>query len=165
MAGVLVTEHGLSVDAKNLYLANLLEHLSEKCNIELVGKDALARKVVSAKFDTMKLDDGIRQLMRIARVANYALSYRTGPGGRCAVTHIVFLPEDHESSEDHRIAKGGPQVDLTMPDHPEEQLLDDNLTAKVPEGMLADVQAEIRANVPEEMRADVLAEILGGLRE
>jgi hypothetical protein len=163
MAGVLVTEQGLSVDAKKMKLLNLLEHLSEKWDIELVGTEALADRVVSVKFDSMKVEDGIRQLMRIAGVENYALSYRVGPGGQYAVSQIVFFPGDDDFSEDYRIAKAGPEVDLTMPDYLEDQLLDDDLTAKVPEGILADIQGEIRTTVPEEMRADILAEILGEL--
>ena len=166
VVGVLVTEQGLSVNANELKLLNLLEHLSEKCDIELVGKDALVDKVVSARFDSMKVEHGIRQLMRIAGVENYALSYRTCPGGQYAVSQIVFLSGDDDFSEHYSIAQGSPEVDLTMPDHHlQGQFLGDDFTAEVPEQMLADVQAEIRANVPEEMRADILAEILGGLRE
>jgi hypothetical protein len=164
MAGVLVTEQRLSVDANKLKLLDLLEHLSEKCDIELVGKDALANKVVSAKFDSMKVEDGIRHLMRIGRMENYALSYRTCPGGQYAVSQIMFLPGD-DDLEEYRIAKAGPEVDSTMPDYRKDGFLGDDLPAKVPKGMLADIQAEIRTNVPEEMRAETLAEILGGPTE
>ena len=162
MAGVLVAENSLSVNAKNLSLSSLLEDLREKCDIEILGKDALSDKVISGKFDSMKVEDGIRQIMRIAGVENYALSYRTGPEGQYGVSQIVLLPGDDDFSEDYRIAKAWPEVDLAMPDHLKAQSLG-NVAAEIPEDILADLKAEIQAEVPEEMRADMLAEILGEL--
>ncbi len=162
IAGVLIGENSFSIDAKNLSLSSLLEELSDKCHIEIVGKDTLVGKVISAKFDSMKVEDGIRQMMRIAGVENYALSYRTDPEDQYSVSQIVLLPADHEVPEARPIAKAGPQVDLT--DHPEAQS-PGNVAAEIPEEILADLRAEIRAEVPANMQAEILAEMLGELRQ
>ena len=164
MAGVLLTENGLSVDATSLNLSNLLDHLSEKCNFEIVGKDALSDKVISAKFDFMRVEDGIRGLMRIAGVENYALTYRTDPEGHHAVSQIVFMPRDNEVSDDYRIAKARQEADSKMPDHRKADSLG-NVAPEVPDEILADVQAAIKAEVPAEMQAAILAETLAELRE
>ena len=161
MSGVLVAENSLSVNAKNLSLLSLLEDLSRKCDIEILGQDALFDKVISAKFDSTKVEDGIRQIMRIAGVDNYALTYRNHPEDQYSVSQIVLLPVDHEVPEDRSIAKAGPQVVLT--DHLQAQSLG-NAAAEIPEEILADLKAEIQAEVPADMQADTLAEILGELR-
>ena len=159
MSGVLVTGNSLSVNAKNLSLSSLLENLSRKCDIEILGKDALCDKVISAKFDSMKVEDGIRQIMRIAGVGNYALSYRIDPEDQYSVSQIVLLPGGNEVSEDYYpIAKAGPKADLTMPDHPKAPSLG-NVEAEIPEEILADLKAEIQAEVPADMQADILGEL------
>jgi hypothetical protein len=162
MSGVLVTGNSLSVNAKDLSLLSLLEDLSRKCDIEILGKDALFDRVVSAKFDSMKVEDGIRQIMRITGLDNYALTYRNHPEGQYSVSQIVLLPVDHEVPEDHPIAKAVPQVDLT--DHLQAQSLG-NVAAEIPEAILGDLKAEIQAEVPAGMQADTLAKILGKLRQ
>ena len=162
MAGVLVTGNSLSVNVKNLSLSSLLEDLSRKCDIEILGKDALCDKVISAKFDSMKVEDGIRQIMRIAGVQNYALSYRNDPQDQYGVSQIVLLPIHHEVPEDRPLARAEPQVDLT--DHLQAQSLG-NVAAEIPEEILANLKAEIQAQVPADMQAEILAEILGELRQ
>jgi hypothetical protein len=162
MTGTLVTGNSLSVNAENISLLSLLENLSRKCDIEILGKDALCDKVISAEFDSMKVEHGIRQIMRIAGVDNYALTYRTDPEDQYSVSQIVLLPVDHKVPEDHPIAKAGPQVDLT--DHPQAQSLG-NVAAEIPEEILADLKAEIQAEVPADMQADTLAEILREFRQ
>lgn len=164
MAGVQVAENSLSVNAKNLSLSSLLEDLSEKCDIEILGKDALSDKVISAKFDSMKVEDGIRQIMRIAGVENYALSYRTDPEDQYSVSQIVLLPEDNEGLEDDRLARTQEETGSRMPDHLKAQSLG-NVAVEIPEEILADFKAEIQAEVPADMQADILAETLGELRQ
>jgi hypothetical protein len=164
MAGVLVAENSLSVNAKNSSLSSLLEDLSEKCDIEILGKDALSDKVISAKFDSMKVEDGIRQIMRIAGVKNYALSYRTDSEDQYSVSQIVLLPGNNEVSEDDRLARAQEETGSRMSDHLKAPSLG-NVAAEIPEEILADFKAEIQAEVAADMQADILAEILGELQQ
>lgn len=164
IAGVLVAENSLSVDAKNLNLLNLLQDLSEKCDIEIVGKDALADKLISAKFDCVTVEDGIRQLMRIAGVENYAISYGADSGDQYAVSQIVLLPRDNEVSEDYPLAKAEQEADSGIPNQLHAEILRE-LRPEVREEILADVQAAIVAEVPAEVQADILAEILAERQE
>ena len=164
MAGLLVAENSLSVNVKNSSLSSLLEDLSEKCDIEIRGKDALSDKVISAKFDSMKVEDGIRQIMRIAGVGNYALSYRIDPEDQYSVSQIVLLPGDNEVSEDNRLARAQEETASRMPDHPKAPSLG-NVAAEIPEEILADFKAEIQAEVAADMQGDILTEILGELRK
>jgi hypothetical protein len=161
--GVRIGEDSFSIDAKNLSLSSLLEELSDKCNIEILGRDALVGKVISANFDSMKLENGIRQLMRVAGIENYALSYRIESEGQCAVSQIILLPRDSAVSENQHFAWPQQQAGSAMTDDPQAALIRE-LTAEVPREIVADVQAEIQEEVPTEMQADILAEMLAELR-
>ena len=163
MAGVLVTENLLSVNAKNLSLSSLLEDLSKKCDIEILGKDAPCDKVISAKFDSMKLEDGIRQLMRVAGIENYALSYRIAAEDQCAVSQIILFPEDSAVSENQHFAKPQQEAGSQVTDHRQAELIKE-LATGVPEEIPADVRAEIQEEVPAEMQAGILAEMQAELR-
>lgn len=161
--GVLIGENSFSIDVKNFSLSSLLEELSGKCNIEIVGKDALVGKVISAKFDSMKLENGIRQLMHVAGIENHALSYRIESDGQCGVSQIILLPRDSAVSENQHFANPQQEAGSEMTDEPQPALIRE-LAAEVPGGILADVQAEIQDEVPTEMQADILAEMLAELR-
>jgi hypothetical protein len=161
--GVQIGEDSFSIDAVNLSLSSLLEELRDKCNIEIMGKDALVGKVISAKFDSTKLEDGIRQLMRVAGIENYALSYRIESEGQSAVSQIILLPGDGAVSENQHSAKSQQKAGFEMTDHRQAALIRE-LAARAPEEIPADVRAEIQEEVPPEMQADILAEMLAELR-
>jgi hypothetical protein len=161
--GVRIGEDSFSIDAVNLSFSSLLKELSDKCDIQIVGRDTLVGKVISAKFDSMKLEDGIRQLMRVAGIENYALSYRIESEGQCAVSQIILLPRDSAVSENRHFARPQQQAGSEMTDDPQAALIREP-AAEVPGEILADVQAEIQEEVPAEMQADILAEMLAELR-
>ena len=161
--GVLIGDNSFSVDATNLSLSSLFKELSGKCNIEIIGKDALVGKVISAKFDSMKLDNGIRHLMHVAGIDNHALSYRIESDGQCGVSQLILLPRHSAVSENQHFAKPQQEAGPEMADDPEAALIRE-LAADLPGDILADVQAEIQEEVPTEMQADILAEMLAEVR-
>lgn len=161
--GLRIGENSFSIDAKNLSLPSVLEELSDKCDIEIVGQDALVGKVISAKFDSTKLEDGIRQLMHVAGIENYALSHRIESESQCAVSQIILLPRNSEVSEDQHFSEPQQGAGSEMTDDRQAELIS-KLAAEVPGEILADVQAEIQEEVPIQMQADILAEMLAELR-
>ena len=86
-----IQEGALSVDVESIDLLGLFEELCKRLDIEIVGKDAISGKVISVKFNDMNLEDGIRRLIRIAGIDNYAIEYRQGSESRYAVSRFFFL--------------------------------------------------------------------------
>lgn len=99
----------LSVDVNNRSLTELLEDIGERCRIEVLGRDTVPDIPVSAKFDSVEVEDGVRRLMRIAGIGNYALSHRQDSENHSIVTQIVVLPGEYKPSDRYQLARATPR--------------------------------------------------------
>jgi hypothetical protein len=99
----------LSVDVKNRSLTELLEDIGERCRIEVLGRDAVPDIPVSAKFDSVEVEGGIRRLMRIAGIGNYTLSHRQDSENHYIVTQIVVLPGEYKPSDRYQLPRATPR--------------------------------------------------------
>ena len=82
----------LSVDVTDISPTQLFKDLAKRCNVDIFSPEVLEDKVISANFRNGKLAEGIKTLLRISGVANYALIYRSDVPGRSTVSQIFFFP-------------------------------------------------------------------------
>jgi hypothetical protein len=141
-----------SVHVNNANLLDVLKDLGKECDIDIVNEDALADKAISVKLNSIELEDGIRQLMRIAGVENYALSYRKESGNQYIVSQIICLPGEATDSDHYLLTKATQEADLSS-------------LSELP----LEAQKELREEIPAELRDQVLSdipeELLAELRE
>lgn len=91
------------MDVKGINLLKLFETLGRKCDIDIFGKTVISNKVISTKFENMGLEKGIKCLIWIAPLENYALMYRKDVGSECTVSHIFFFPGGVEVSNPYHL--------------------------------------------------------------
>jgi hypothetical protein len=139
LLGVHLARGLLSVDVENMSLLRLLEDIGQRCRIDILGKHILSDKLISAKLHNMQLDYGIRRLMRVSGVKNYALSYRNDQTGQHTVAQIVLFPEENEGSKDYYLARAEQESDSELPDHIRAEILED-------------FKAEVREEIPNELQ-------------
>jgi len=150
---VRLTGNSLSVAVKNKNLIELLDELGETGHIEILGQDSLPDITISAKFDNMEVEDGIRQLIRIAGIENYALSHRQDSENQYTVSQIVFLPGEYEPSRPYHLARATPDIDS--------QVLSE-LPAEVQDELAEEIPAEYRGQLLHDLPSEVLAELRKG---
>ena len=69
----------------------LFEDIGKGC-VYISGKHVVCNKVISARFHDMNLEDGMRHIVRIAGIENYALTYRNDLRSQYPVSQIFFFP-------------------------------------------------------------------------
>jgi hypothetical protein len=150
---VLLAGNLLSVDVKNRSLTALLEDIGERSQTEILGHDSLPDTRISAKFDGAEVEEGIRQLMRIAGVENYALSHRKDSENQYAVSQIIFLPGEHEPSPSHQLARATPELDTQVRRE---------LPVEVQDELQEEIPAEFQGQLLHDLPHEVLAELRKG---
>jgi len=97
----------LSVDIKDVDTKTVFKILEEKGKIEILNKKILPDKKVSIKFKDLKIEEGIKRLMRICSIRNYLIIFReeVKPGESKVAKLILIkaeagsLPEAEKKAE------------------------------------------------------------------
>ena len=80
---------------------NVLADLAYEHGFEIYGAYHVNNPLISFKLEDRPVEESVRQLMRIANIKNYALSYVTNAYGGHNVATITFLPQKEEKQESY----------------------------------------------------------------
>src|SRR5262245_46106020 len=93
---VIVQEGRLSVDLQEADLGEVLAQVGRQAGIR-ISSGPSAGKRVSARFAGIKLEEGLRRMLRLASL-NHIFLYAPGPAGKVAVSEVRVLGEGKDTS-------------------------------------------------------------------
>ena len=92
---VVVQQGRLSVDLQAADLAQVLAHIGRQANIRMIPGPSSGKRV-SARFEGVKLEEGIRRLLRLASL-NHSFLYARGSTGAVAIAEVRVLGEGKDA--------------------------------------------------------------------
>ena len=88
----------LSVDIKDTDTKTVFKILEEKGKIEIFNKKILPDKKVSVKFKDLKIEEGIKRLMRVCSIRNYLIVFREEvKPGESKVAKLILIKAEASS--------------------------------------------------------------------
>lgn len=84
--------YSLSVNAHNVMLEEIIKELTEKCNIRVVVYEkAIISLPVSVSFKELRLEEGIKRVVKAAGVKSHLITYREGKVKGPEIVEISLL--------------------------------------------------------------------------
>ncbi len=99
---VICSPHGysLSIYSDNLPLRMLLEEISKRCQLRIIiYGEAILAQLITARFNDLSLDHGIKRLLKASGINNYFIQYRNDQKGRSHVAALTLLGKDTKAGE------------------------------------------------------------------
>jgi hypothetical protein len=66
----------LSIDIRDANVTKVFKELEKKAKIEIINQGILPDREVSLNFHSLKLRDGIKELIRVSGITNYIIIYK-----------------------------------------------------------------------------------------
>ena len=103
----------LSVDIKDTDTKTVFKILEEKGKIEIFNKKILPDKKVSVKFKDLKIEEGIKRLMRVCSIRNYLIVFREEvKPGESKVAKLILIKAEAGSLPEAEKKAGIPSKEI-----------------------------------------------------
>jgi len=103
----------LSVDIKDTDTKTVFKILEEKGKIEIFNKKILPDKKVSVKFKDLKIEEGIKRLMRVCSIRNYLIVFREEvKPGESKVAKLILIKAEASSLPEAEKKAGIPRKEI-----------------------------------------------------
>ena len=102
-----------SVNIKDTDTKTVFKILEEKGKIEIFNKKILPDKKVSVKFKDLKIEEGIKRLMRVCSIRNYLIVFREEvKPGESKVAKLILIKAEASSLPEAEKKAGIPRKEI-----------------------------------------------------